>query len=69
MQMTDIQPVPVEVFPGTGKMLFTPVYHIKVRGVAVDGWRLVVGGMLLRLLAQLCSHTVQSLLNTKPEPL
>jgi hypothetical protein len=31
MEVTDISPVPVEVFPGTNKMLFTPVYHIKVR--------------------------------------
>ncbi|GBF88777.1 hypothetical protein Rsub_01678 [Raphidocelis subcapitata] len=29
MEVTDITPVPVEVFPGTNKMLFTPVYHIK----------------------------------------
>ena len=32
MEMTSIQPVPVEVYPGTGKMLFTPVFHIRVRG-------------------------------------
>jgi hypothetical protein len=32
MEITDISPVPVEVFPGTGKMLFTPVYHIRVGG-------------------------------------
>lgn len=30
MELTDIQPAPVEVFPGTNKTLFTPVYHIKV---------------------------------------
>lgn len=29
MTVTDVQPAPVEVFPGTGKSLFTPVYHFK----------------------------------------
>jgi len=50
MQMTDIQPVPVEVFPGTGKMLFTPVYHIKVSWPV--GWPLIAGAVE-------CSNGVQ----------
>ena len=36
MRVTDARPPPVEVFPGTGKMLFTPVYHFKVWGFG--GW-------------------------------
>ncbi|KAI8470440.1 MAG: hypothetical protein J3K34DRAFT_420526 [Monoraphidium minutum] len=28
VELTDVSPTPVEVFPGTKKMLFTPVYHI-----------------------------------------